>query len=361
MVHVCRRQRLGESLLALVLSLVLLSACSAQPATPAKAPAAAAPAPAKKALTKIQMGISAPGLDFAPVYVAQALNYFADEGIDMELVTIRGGAATTAALKTGEVQFGGNAAQDVVLAREQGIDAIAMGAFPLALYWNFAAKQEFMRAKGLAANASVEQKIQAMKGVNVGVPTVGGGPSQVARFLLMKYGLRPDADVQFVAVGAGAARIAALRQNQVEVIVGGIPDTEQPELEGWGKTFLRLSHDVPLFQRYPHEALVVLADYAKKNPDLVRAMARALARGNNLIMDQPTAANQALAKALPELKPDVLDPVMALAKGLFGRNMRMDQKMWSNAEEVLRGAGIVKANVDISEGKLWTNQYLPGP
>jgi len=66
----------------------------------------------------------------------------------------------------------------------------------------------------------------------------------VVRYLLRQNNLKPDADVRFAAVGPGSARVNALKNGQVDMIVGGIPDTEQPELEGWGYTFIRLGNEI---------------------------------------------------------------------------------------------------------------------
>jgi ABC-type nitrate/sulfonate/bicarbonate transport system substrate-binding protein len=65
---------------------------------------------------------------------------------------------------------------------------------------------------------TVAQKIQALKGATIGAVTVGGAPAQVVRYLLRQNNLKPDADVRFAAVGAGSARVNALKNGQVDMI-----------------------------------------------------------------------------------------------------------------------------------------------
>ena len=146
----------------------------------------------------------------------------------------------------------------------------------------------------------IAQKIQALKGATIGAATVGGAPAQVVRYLLRQNNMKPDSDVRFAAVGAGQARVNALKNGQVDMIVGGIPDTEQPELEGWGFTLIRLGGEIEIFKDYPHESVHALDTYIKAHPDSTRALLRAIARGNNLIIDNPgrvrRSAGQAISK-----------------------------------------------------------------
>ncbi len=53
-----------------------------------------------------------------------------------------------------------------------------------------------------------------MKGATLGAATVVGAPAQVARYMFRLYGIKPDVDVQFVAVGFGArGKFYLVRQN----------------------------------------------------------------------------------------------------------------------------------------------------
>jgi hypothetical protein len=65
-----------------------------------------------------------------------------------------------------------------------------------------------LESKGLTKSKvkkmTIKEKILAMKGVTLGAATVGGAPAQVARYMFRLYGVKPDVDVQFVAVGFGA-------------------------------------------------------------------------------------------------------------------------------------------------------------
>ena len=51
--------------------------------------------------------------------------------------------------------------------------------------------------------------------------------------------------MQIVAVGFGAARMAALRTKQVDVTVGSAPESDQVEIDGFGRLYIDCTNDVP--------------------------------------------------------------------------------------------------------------------
>ncbi len=312
---------------------------------------------------KVRLATSTAGLDFAPIWIAQRKGYFKEEGIDFEHILTTGGAVTMAAIMNGDVQFVSTAASDVLLARSRGDRMLAVGIFPASLEWHVATNNKWLESRGLTksqvAKMTVAQKIQTLKGTTIGAATVGGAPAQVVRYLLRQNNLKPDADVRFAAVGAGSARVNALKNGQVDMIVGGIPDTEQPELEGWGFTFIRLGHEIEIFKDYPHESVHALDNYIKANPDATRALLRAIARGNNLIIDSPGESDEILVKQFPKISPSVLRTVMSHSRSTFRRNMRMTKSGWDNMHKVFVAVGLLKSELNTAEGEFWTNQYLP--
>lgn len=312
---------------------------------------------------RIKLATSTAGLDFAPIWIAQRKGYFKEEGIEFEHILTTGGAVTMAALINGDVQFASTAASDVLVARSKGDRLLALGIFPASLEWHIATTNKFLESRGLSKvkveKMTVQQKVQMLKGTTIGAATVGGAPAQVVRYILRQNNLKPDSDVRFAAVGAGTARVGALRQGQVEMIVGGIPDTEQPELEGWGITYIRIGHEIDVFKDYPHESIHATEAYLKNNVDSTRALLRAVVRGNNLILDNPSESDEILVKHFPKISPSVLRTVMARSRPTFRRDMKMTKSGWDNMHKVFISVGLLKSDLNTAEGEFWTNKYLP--
>ncbi|HLH22322.1 MAG TPA: ABC transporter substrate-binding protein [Chloroflexota bacterium] len=109
---------LAARLLCLLLGVgALLAACqpaqpasrSAQPAQPAQAAGPPASQPTRAAPAKLAIGKTGQGAEvqFWPVYVANAQGYFAQEGVDVELITVPAAYTATQALVGGDVQLVG--------------------------------------------------------------------------------------------------------------------------------------------------------------------------------------------------------------------------------------------------------------
>ena len=54
-----------------------------------------------------------------------------------------------------------------------------------------------------------------------------------------------------LTVGLGPARIAALRENRVDITVGDPPEGDQMALEGFAEIFINCATELPIYQNFP--------------------------------------------------------------------------------------------------------------
>jgi ABC-type nitrate/sulfonate/bicarbonate transport system substrate-binding protein len=187
----------------------LLAACSA-PAAPAVAPAASSAAPRAAAepggalppaLQEVKVGVIAPNAGYWPVYVAEALGYFAREGVEMDLTYTRGPGPSAQLLTTGDLNVAINTSDNAIIAMSKGADfAIVGGAQALALY-----------------SLIVTPNVQGFGDLRGKLLAIGGprdGPTTILRRLLRANDLRDD-DTEFVAVGGTPERMAAITSGAV--------------------------------------------------------------------------------------------------------------------------------------------------
>ena len=97
-------KKLLALLLTLTLSLGLLAGCGgpSEPAPEEEPTSAQSGTEDKGDLQKIIFTEQIRGYHWAPAYLAQTLGYFAEEGLDAEFQTIKGGDATTCLLYTSD-------------------------------------------------------------------------------------------------------------------------------------------------------------------------------------------------------------------------------------------------------------------
>jgi NitT/TauT family transport system substrate-binding protein len=307
---------------------------------------------------KVRLVQAAPALSFASVYIANVRKFWQDEGLDVTSRLVKGGALGITALVNDETDFACVAAGDPLIAAEKGLPILSVAGIATSLTMSMAAHKDWMLSKGLTPQSPIKERVLALRGARIGVATVGGGPAQYGRYLLRSHGLDPEKDAVFLPVGQAGTRIAALREKQVDVFIGGAPDAEITEAEGYGALYISLAKDVPVFQDFVDIVVTTTNDFAEKNPEAVRRVARTIGRANNLLQSDPKAATSALKQAFPKVDPAVMDKAVANVRLAFRRDALMNESMWKNTVEVLHASGMLKSRPSVAEGVLWTNKFL---
>jgi len=151
-------------------------------------------------------------VDYAPFYLGTDKGYYAEEGIEVELVGAGGGVATPA-LISGDVQFSGSPSA--------AISAILKGA-PLKIVYVSRDRPPYQVWSGDPAIKGPEDLI----GRQVGVVSRGDTHENGVRLLLLNRHLDPNA-VAFTAMGFGTGRVAALNAGALPAASLTVEDLEQ--------------------------------------------------------------------------------------------------------------------------------------
>ncbi len=231
------------------------------------------------ALDAIRFSYVVPTIDYTPLLVAIDRGYFAEEGIEVELVQAAGGIATPA-LISGDLDFSGSSSA--------AISAILKGAHLKVLFVG-----EDRSAYQLWVRPDITS-LEALKGQQVGIISRGDTTEISLRYVLAQRHLPADF-ISFTPLGATAARIAALTSGTFPAaVIDGGESTDIDALQKSGKLRLLIDmHD---------EVRMVLSGFATsdaliaKNPDLVRRTMRAIFKGLSQVKATPEAAADSMAK-----------------------------------------------------------------
>jgi NitT/TauT family transport system substrate-binding protein len=71
-------------------------------------------------LRKVKLTVPVVALSMTPVYLAQAKNFFTEEGLDVDVTSTGGGGPDIRALIAGEVDFSFTTGDNVILAYQEG-------------------------------------------------------------------------------------------------------------------------------------------------------------------------------------------------------------------------------------------------
>src|SRR5438132_11612627 len=174
-------------------------------ATPTAAGTAAAPKPAP-AKVSIMVG----GLNkqiYLPNKLTEALGYFADQNLTVDLIDEPSGKDTTTEVVAGQVDFGSGS-------YDHTIDIAAAGKQITMVTLLLQEPGEFVMVS--TKKADTVKSPADWKGLNAGVTSIGSGTHTLMRAMTIKAGLQV-ADVNYVAAGAGDTFIAAMKQGKIDI------------------------------------------------------------------------------------------------------------------------------------------------
>lgn len=239
---------------------------------------------------RVRIGVSNYNLSNLTVGVAQTRDFFKQEGIDAEIVRMNPNVATMA-LVSGDVDYT-TLIGSVIGANLKGAKlkmiACSQDRTPLALV----GKPELKSVKDL-------------KGKTIGVGSYGSTPDIVARMVVKHFGLDPEADIKVLALGSDGARLAALKEGVVDVIIVAPP----VDFEGQKMGFNIIVRAGDVF-RFPYNGLGTSMKKLSENPGEVKRVLRALIKANGFIRRNKEGTVQVLvnwAKTKPEFAAAAYD------------------------------------------------------
>jgi NitT/TauT family transport system substrate-binding protein len=153
-----------------------------------------------------------------PLWVAHDLGIFKKHGIYVEPTLIRGGPTRTAAISSGEVQFGVDAAVSPITSGVAGADILIVATYYNKHPWSFAVRP------GIRSS-------QELPGKRIGVVSLGGSNHMAVITALRHWGI-DEKSVSILRAGGTAERLAALQTGRIDATVLIAPETQRARKAG---------------------------------------------------------------------------------------------------------------------------------
>ena len=217
------------------------------------------------AADRIRIAVSNPNMPNLTAAMAQKKGFFKEANLDAEIIRMNPNVAITA-LATGDIdycQLFGAVVGGAIAGLPVRIVAGFLDNWPMTLI----AQPEYKSLKDL-------------KGKTLGISSFGATPDVAARMMLKQAGIDSDKEIKILALGSDAARLAALKQRVVDIVVISPPADAQMEKQG----FRILARAYELFN-FPYLGLGTHMRKIKEKPDEIRATIRATIRANRFIRD----------------------------------------------------------------------------
>jgi len=224
-------------------------------------------------MTKVILNEVAHSIFYAPMYVAIEEGYFAEEGIDLELVTGFGADKTMTAVLSGEADIGFMGAEASIYTYNEGANDYVV---------NFAQLTQRAGNFLVARKEMPNFTWQDLMGSYVLGGRKGGMPQMVFEYILKKNGINPETDLtinQSIDFGSTAA---AFPDSEADYTVEFEPHATSLEEAGKGYVVASLGEDSGYV---PYTAFSAKGSYIEDNPEIIQSFTNALQKGMDFVQN----------------------------------------------------------------------------
>ncbi|MCM1122502.1 MAG: ABC transporter substrate-binding protein [Eubacterium sp.] len=297
-------------------------------------------APAASGSTSVTLNEVAHSLFYAPMYVAIEEGYFAEEGIDLTLVTGFGADKTMTALLTGEADIGFMGSESTIYTYKEGASDYAV---------NFA--QLTQRAGNfLVSRESIDDfSWDMLVGKDVLGGRAGGMPEMVFEYILKKNSIDPANDLsidQSIDFGSTAA---AFSGGQADFTVEFEPHATSLEAKGDGYVVASLGEDSGYV---PYTAFSAKKSYLEKNPEVIQSFTNALQKGMDYVQSHSAAE---IAKVIsPQFEETDLDTITTIveryaSQDTWKKDLIFEEDSFTLLQNILEEAGELDERVPYAD------------
>lgn len=211
---------------------------------------------------KVHVAISNFSASYIPMQLAQKRDFYAEEGLSVELI-LMAGLTSTRALIGNSVEFG---------SASNPTAAVQGAKLKILMVFNDKPPGEFIAQPGI-------KTMTELRGKRVGGSTVGSLDYGWLREVLPKFGLQLEKDVNFVPVGSTSSRYAALRAGSIDAASLSPPSSLLAQSAGYPTLFRFADHLEDI-----QASIVASDDRLARQADLVRRFMRATVKGQRVYL-----------------------------------------------------------------------------
>jgi NitT/TauT family transport system substrate-binding protein len=227
-------------------------------------------------LKKVRFSVSAASIAEGSFKIAHVKGFYRDEGLDVEVILIRG-AVGMQALLGGSVDYTSASGSTI---------AAAVRGMPVKLVFIASAKPQF----DLIAQPEI-RSVADLKGKHVGISSRGGAVDLLTQLIVQKNGLVPNKDVISLVVGGQEDTVLALRAGRISAALLTPPRPLILQREG----FNRIGYSGDYMPTYPSGGIGVTDDKIKSSPNDVLAFVKGSVRSLQFVRQNRAEAMKILS------------------------------------------------------------------
>ena len=274
---------------------------------------------AKTKVDKVRIGYAARAVAHSVPFVAKEAGFFAEEGIDAEVVRTAGPIAPMA-LVANQVDLAIMSAYLMIPVATQNKDVVMLGG------------TSRYASMVLVARPDVKSA-QDLKGKIVGIQRPGDAYEKSARFALRHLGLDADRDIKMLALGSNDVMWSALQNGRVSATILSPPSTLFARKAGMN--FMVDLTDLKL--EYQGSTIATRRSFIQKNPQLARRALRAIVRGVHLFKSRKEETIRILSKFLGTTDREALEESWEYAAKMPAKPYAVESAVQAVLEHLAEG------------------------
>lgn len=288
----------------------------------------------------------------APIYAALKLGYFRDEGLDVDLVTISGTAPMFAGIASGSAQFGITNGLSLLTAIEKGIPFVAfVGTDHGFSTLNMVVSNAWVQQHDMSAKDDYRTSLRRLVGARIGLLGTTSTGGLLLAAVSKQIGLPGDA-FQLVAMSPAAA-LAAMSNGQIDAWFEANPPRDG--------VYVFSSGAFPTIAQVAGNVVFSTQSYISEHPDVVAKVARAIARGDNAVLD-PATQPLVLAAIQERITSYSLDAIKGelLKPGVPDANGQLSPQAFALANELDAQLGLIQKPLTPEQvASAYTLRFVP--
>jgi NitT/TauT family transport system substrate-binding protein len=281
-------------------------------------------------LTTVKVSEVTRSVFYAPQYVAIALGFFEDEGLEIDLFTSDGADRVMTALLTGAADIGFSGPEATIYVFNEGRADHAVV---------FAQVTKRDGSFLIARQPLPDFTWENIRGAHVLPGRRGGMPFMALEYVTRQHGLLPGTDVDFDTSIQFAAMVGAFLNGIGDFVTAFEPVASTIELEGRGYVVASVGE---ASGEIPYTAYYALGSFIQNNPDIIQGFTNAINRAQTWVLEN-TAAETArvIAPFFPDADPVILENAIARYKAFdaYSANPIMTRDSFDRLQRVMESAG----------------------
>jgi ABC-type nitrate/sulfonate/bicarbonate transport system substrate-binding protein len=261
--------------------------------------------------------------------IAQKEGYFKEEGLNVELLSIRGEIAIRTTL-AGDVDFFTNAGS-ALAAAVRGVSVRLVTVFQDKPGWDLIASPEI-------------KSVSQLRGKNIAIMSPEGSLAVVAREILRKNGIDPTKDVNLVVMGGDEVRFPALQTKAISATLFNTAMSLRAQKEGFSK-LANASEYANLIEG----GLATSQDKIKQGPEKIYRFVRGALKGLNYYVTKRESAIKYMMDNLRMKDRELVSSIYDIQTRLVLKEGFSDDKVLQSMIDEMKRTTKVQRDIKVAD------------